>query len=66
MTWTKQLPSESGFYWMRANEYVRTVFLARKEFSVPIIYDVGVAGAQEFESSGEFWPVRIEPPKETP
>lgn len=69
MSWSKELPKESGFYWWREEP---TDFPQVVEFSdMDTVYKCGTeipmwTGEQDEDSCcalrGEFWPVKLTPP----
>ncbi len=63
MKWTKEHPTESGFYWYRDGKYIDVV-----EWDVEMEW-IGFCGSDMFAAAfmgnkivGEFWPVKLEPP----
>ena len=66
-TWTKTPPSESGWHWWRSSRgalaYPIYWYALSKSASS---FDIGTMSrrTRSWGKIGEWWPVRIEPPKE--
>lgn len=71
MSWTKSLPSETGYYWYRECATDPAPRVAEWDMEMGALQftgtdlmrwsDAGTSGLSEID--GEFWPVKIEPPK---
>lgn len=66
ITWTKELPTKSGFYWYRydAGEKPEPVEWDAKEQFMERLGDDRIF--YDDTLTGEFWPVPMEPPPANP
>lgn len=63
MNWTKEIPTESGFYWFRLEEDTPTIVeVDGVEFWV--FGSECLWTKEDLETfKGEFWPVKLTPPQ---
>ncbi len=69
MSWTKQLPSESGFYWYRNLELSTEMWIVEFDAEEKIItwsgVEIGAGGWWSTPIEGRFWNEKIQPPPST-
>lgn len=65
MTWTKDRPTESGFYWYREKGDLVEVVEWDLEFQCIQVVGCDVPWGDDFgcKIEGEFWPERLEVPE---